>query len=133
MTSHALSNAISHTIFATSTDDLRPAMTGVYLQLSADNATFVATDGHRLIRYKRLDIKSETDSTMIIPRKALTLLKTTLHSDNLPVHQYPDGLLEQIKYCNSVYQMRFPIKRDDGSIETIEAYRAEHRDRKSVV
>ncbi len=40
--------------------------------------------------------------------------------------QYPDGLLEQIKYCNSVYQMRFPIKRDDGSIETIEAYRAEH-------
>ena len=86
MTSHALSNAISHTIFATSTDDLRPAMTGVYLQLSADNATFVATDGHRLIRYKRLDIKSETDSTMIIPRKALTLLKSTLPSDNLPVH-----------------------------------------------
>lgn len=39
---------------------------------------------------------------------------------------YPVGLLKQIKICNSVYHMTFPIKRDDGSIETIEAWRAEH-------
>jgi glutamate dehydrogenase (NAD(P)+) len=37
-----------------------------------------------------------------------------------------DGVLEQIKACNSVYRMSFPLKRDDGSIEVIEAYRAEH-------
>jgi glutamate dehydrogenase (NAD(P)+) len=41
------------------------------------------------------------------------------------------GLLEQIKACNSVYQMRFPIKRDDGSIEVIEAYRVQHSQHKS--
>ena len=35
-------------------------------------------------------------------------------------------LLEQIKYCNSVYRMRFPIKDDDGKIQVIEAYRVEH-------
>jgi glutamate dehydrogenase (NAD(P)+) len=34
-------------------------------------------------------------------------------------------LLEQIKYCNSVYRMRFPVK-DNGKIEVIEAYRVEH-------
>ena len=34
------------------------------------------------------------------------------------------GILEQIKACNSVYQMRFPVKRDDGSIEVIEIGRA---------
>jgi DNA polymerase-3 subunit beta len=44
-----LSSAIVNTIFATSNDELRPAMTGVYLNLSSTNATFVATDGHRLI------------------------------------------------------------------------------------
>ena len=40
--------------------------------------------------------------------------------------QFDPGILEQIKACNSVYQMRFPLKRDDGSIEVIEAYRVQH-------
>jgi len=41
------------------------------------------------------------------------------------------GILNQIKECNSVYQMRFPIKRDNGSIEVIEAYRVQHSQHKS--
>lgn len=36
------------------------------------------------------------------------------------------GILEQIKACNSVYSIKFPLKRDDGSIEVIEAYRVQH-------
>lgn len=36
------------------------------------------------------------------------------------------GLLEQIKACNSVYRTRFPVKKDDGNIEVIEAYRVQH-------
>ena len=39
---------------------------------------------------------------------------------------YDRGLLDQIKYCNSVYRIRFPLRKDDGSVEVIEAYRAEH-------
>ena len=80
-----LGSAIANTIFAVSNDDLRPAMTGVYVQLSAEYTNFVATDGHRLIRYRRTDMKSEHESTMIIPRKALTLLKATLPSDDTTV------------------------------------------------
>ena len=38
----------------------------------------------------------------------------------------PAGLLEQIKACNSVYRMQFPLKRDDGSIEVIHGWRAQH-------
>ncbi|MGB3236509.1 MAG: Glu/Leu/Phe/Val dehydrogenase [Ferruginibacter sp.] len=41
------------------------------------------------------------------------------------------GILEQIKACNSVYRMRFPIKRDNGTIEVIEAYRVQHSQHKS--
>lgn len=41
------------------------------------------------------------------------------------------GLLEQIKVCNAVYQIRFPIRRDDGSIEVIEAYRVQHSHHKT--
>ncbi len=67
--SHTLASAINNTLFATSTDDLRPAMTGVFVDIQEDSTTFVATDGHRLIRYRREDIKSATPTTMILPRK----------------------------------------------------------------
>jgi glutamate dehydrogenase (NAD(P)+) len=43
---------------------------------------------------------------------------------------YPKGLLEQIKVCNSVYHVAFPIEKDDGSIEVIHAWRAEHSQHK---
>ncbi len=83
--SHILGAAISNTIFATSTDELRPAMTGVFVELSENYTTFVATDGHRLIRYRREDVTSANPTTMILPRKALTLLKSSLPSEILPV------------------------------------------------
>ena len=83
--SDILGKAISNTIFATSNDELRPAMTGVYLSLNDTNTTFVATDGHRLIRYKRIDVVSDMDNAMIIPRKALNLLKATLPAETTPV------------------------------------------------
>jgi len=83
--SDVLGKAISNTIFATSNDELRPAMTGVYLSLNDTNTTFVATDGHRLIRYRRVDVMSDMDNSMIIPRKALNLLKATLPAETTPV------------------------------------------------
>jgi glutamate dehydrogenase (NAD(P)+) len=45
--------------------------------------------------------------------------------------RWEEGILEQIKECNAVYRMKFPIKRDDGSIEVIEAYRAQHSHHKT--
>ena len=79
--SDVLGMAISSTIYATSNDELRPSMTGVFLKLDETNTTFVATDSHRLIRYRRVDITSDMAHSMIIPRKALTLLKATLPSE----------------------------------------------------
>lgn len=80
-----LARAINNTIFATSSDELRPAMTGVYVNLGDKNTTFVSTDGHRLVRYRRTDIKSDNGNTIIIPRKALNLLKATLPTENTDV------------------------------------------------
>ncbi len=45
--------------------------------------------------------------------------------------KFEKGLLEQIKACNSVYSMRFPVKMDDGRIEVIEAYRVQHSQHKT--
>ncbi|MBL6448643.1 DNA polymerase III subunit beta [Fulvivirga sp. 29W222] len=85
MSTSVLSAAINNTIFATSNDELRPAMTGVYMNLTDTNTTFVSTDGHRLIRYRRVDVASDNGNAIIIPRKALNLLKSTLPTENTNV------------------------------------------------
>lgn len=85
LTANVLSSTIANTIFAASSDDLRPAMTGLYINFSTENTTFVATDGHKLVRIIRDDIKAATETTMILPKKALNLLKSSLPSDNTPV------------------------------------------------
>jgi DNA polymerase III subunit beta len=85
ISTEVLARAINNTIFATSNDELRPAMTGVYVNLGEKNTTFVATDGHRLVRYRRTDVKSDNGSAIIIPRKALNLLKATLPNENTEV------------------------------------------------
>lgn len=45
--------------------------------------------------------------------------------------KWDKGLLEQISACNAVYRMRFPVKKEDGSIEVIEAYRVQHSHHKT--
>ena len=46
---------------------------------------------------------------------------------------HPPGLLHQIHVCNAVYAFTLPLERDDGSIEVIEAWRAEHSLHKTPV
>ena len=77
-----LASAINKTIFATGNDDLRPVMSGVFCQLSTENITFVATDAHKLVRYRRTDASAENTSSFIIPKKPLNLLKNTLGGVN---------------------------------------------------
>jgi DNA polymerase-3 subunit beta len=85
MPASVLAEAINKTIFAVSNDDLRPAMTGVYCQLSPQNITFVATDAHKLVRYRRMDTKSEASAAFILPKKALNLLKSSLPTEDVAV------------------------------------------------
>ncbi|HVG41226.1 MAG TPA: DNA polymerase III subunit beta [Chitinophagaceae bacterium] len=78
MPSSALVTAINKTLFAVSNDDLRPAMTGVFFELNKDFLQFVATDAHRLVRYKRTDVSCPRQDSFIVPRKPLNLLKSAL-------------------------------------------------------
>jgi len=75
---HILSHAINRTLFATSNDELRPAMTGVYFQIDFGKLTLVATDAHKLVKYAVHELSSEVNTSFIIPKKALNLLKNAL-------------------------------------------------------
>jgi DNA polymerase III subunit beta len=83
--SSILSHAINKTLFATGNDELRLVLSGVFCELSPDDVTFVATDAHKLVRYKRTDAKSEDSVSFILPKKPLNLLKNILGSQDVPV------------------------------------------------
>jgi DNA polymerase III subunit beta len=78
MSSTALVTAINKTIFAVSSDDLRPAMTGVFFELDKKGISFIATDAHRLVKYTRADVSCPQKHTFIVPKKPLNLLKGAL-------------------------------------------------------
>lgn len=102
MESSALSKAISKTLFAVGTDDLRPAMTGVFFSLSPNGISFVATDAHKLVKYHRKDFVSSSEASFIVPRKALQLLKSALPSQNEMVEVSYSSTNVQFKFNNTV-------------------------------
>lgn len=75
-----LLEGINKTLFATSTDELRPAMTGVFFQVDFSKLIMVATDAHKLVKFSMSDVTGEVTSSFIIPKKALNLLKGALPS-----------------------------------------------------
>ena len=77
----AIVNAITKTVFAASNDEMRPQMAGVYCELTPEHTTFVATDAHKLVRYRRLDVVSEEPRSFIFSKKPITLLKNILSAN----------------------------------------------------
>ncbi len=80
-----LLSAINKTIFATGNDELRPVMCGVFCQIGKEALTFVATDAHKLARYRRKDIAGPAEAAFILPKKPLNLLKNVLGAEDTRV------------------------------------------------
>ena len=73
-----LYGGITSAIFATGDDELRPIMNGIFIELQESGINFVATDAHKLVRYTRKEVKAETESSFILPKKPANILKTIL-------------------------------------------------------
>ena len=74
-----LKRMIEKTIFACSTDNLRPALTGVFCQIYENQMRMVATDGHRLVKISNSDFSSpNVQREIVIPTRALNLVARNL-------------------------------------------------------
>ncbi len=80
-----LQKGIEKTLFATADDELRPVMNGIYIELTPDYMSFVASDAHKLVRYRRTDAKAEFESSFILPKKPASLLKNLLPKEEFDV------------------------------------------------
>ncbi|MFN3345326.1 MAG: DNA polymerase III subunit beta [Chloroherpetonaceae bacterium] len=71
------------TLFAASTDAMRPAMMGVLLEIHKDELRAVSTDGHRLVRVIRpLDSNATDKVKAIIPARVLSIVQKSLSSND---------------------------------------------------
>ena len=73
-----LAKGFEKTVFATGMDEIRPIMSGVLMEMTGDFLTFVATDAHKLVRYRRMDVKSDVVASFIMPKKPINQLKSIL-------------------------------------------------------
>jgi DNA polymerase-3 subunit beta len=86
-----LMSGITKAIFATADDELRPVMNGIYVELSPSDITFVASDAHKLVRYRRTDAQSEVSASFILSKKPASLLKNVLgKEENLVTLEFDD-------------------------------------------
>ncbi|MCX8019766.1 MAG: DNA polymerase III subunit beta [Chitinophagaceae bacterium] len=113
LTSSQLIKAIAKTLFATSTDELRPAMNGVFFELEKKSIQFVATDAHRLVCYKLNQVKTPEKASFVVPRKPLQLLKSALpDSEDSVTLSYSDSHLfvkhDNVQLSCRLIDARFP-------------------------
>ena len=89
--SSVLLNSVTRTLFATSDDTLRPVMNGIYFDITTEDLTIVATDGHKLVRCRNFSTKSEQKASFVLPKKPAQMLKSLIGKDDSEVQIQFDG------------------------------------------
>lgn len=100
-----LSSGISKTLFCTADDELRPVMNGIYFDILQDGLTLVATDAHKLVRYRTsytsVNLSEEEDkASFILPKKPANMLKNILPKESGEVEVKFDSKNAYFKLLN---------------------------------
>ena len=104
---------IESTIYATSKDELKPVLQGVLINVAAEGLTAVATDGHRLVRFKKIELKAGSfEGSVVIPVKFLSLLKPFLKKDESLSLQIGENhimiKLDRVRVSSRIIKDRYP-------------------------
>ena len=100
-----LLSGISKTLFCTADDELRPVMNGIFFDISTDKLTLVATDAHKLVRYKTEQLTASVIEgveavNFILPKKPANMLKNILPKENGEVEIHFDKKNAHFKLAN---------------------------------
>jgi len=122
-------NIIESTIYATSKDELKPVLQGVLINMDSSGLTAVATDGHRLVRLKKIELKAGSfEGSVVVPVKFLSLLKPFLKKDESLSLQIGENHimvnLNGVRVSSRIIKDRYPdyesvIPKDNDSELTI--------------
>jgi len=73
-----ISLGIGHTLFAVGTDEMHPQFTGIFWDIKPDMIVFVASDSHKLVRYRQMNVKPDFERSFILPAKPANILNTII-------------------------------------------------------
>ncbi|MDR2949933.1 MAG: DNA polymerase III subunit beta [Prevotella sp.] len=102
-----LFSGINRTFFASADDELRPVMNGVYFDITTEDLTFVASDGHKLVRCKTLSAKGDERASFILPKKPANLLRSILPKESETVEIRFDENNAYVKMSSYTMTCRF--------------------------
>ena len=107
----ALKKALDQTAYAISKEDMRPAMTGTLLEFSQEGLRFVATDGHRLVKYINKKIITETEEQYIIPERAISVLTKQLGSQEVKIYlskTHISFIIDDLEFISRLIGEKYP-------------------------
>ena len=76
-----LVEGIASTVYATSDDEIRPNMNGIFFDIDTTSTTLVASDAHKLICYTTGDVKADEKSSFILHKKPASVLRSIIGKD----------------------------------------------------
>ena len=104
---------VEKTSYAASKDDLKPALTGVYLNIELTKITAVATDGHKLVKFeKEITNLNKIEQAIIIPSKFFNILKNSINTkEDVVININTDQILTKQKeftFISRIIKEKFP-------------------------
>ncbi len=104
-----LAEAIGSTIYATADDEMRPAMNGIFFDISKESTTLVASDSHKLICYTTKDVEAPQAASFILHKKAASVLKTALEKSDEKVEITFDTNTAVFKFAGTMMVCRLVV------------------------
>ena len=74
----SIAAGIGHTLFAVGKDDMHPQFTGIFWDIKPDMIVYVASDSHKLVRYRQTNVKPDFERNFILPAKPAAILMSVL-------------------------------------------------------
>lgn len=102
-----LFSGINRSLFASADDELRPVMNGVFFDITTEDLTFVASDGHKLVRNRTKAVKGSERASFILPKKPANLLRSILPKETKNVELTFDENNAYIKMSSYTMTCRF--------------------------
>jgi DNA polymerase-3 subunit beta len=106
-----LKKALEQTSFAMSKEDMRPAMTGTLVEFAKEGLRFVATDGHRLVKFINKSFTSEAQEQYIIPERAISVLLKQLGDLDVKIYlskTYASFIINDLEFISRLIGEKYP-------------------------
>ncbi len=106
MNNEVLFKGINTSLFATADNELRPVMNGILFDITPESITFVASDGHKLVRNRNFTVNSDTTNSFVLPKKPARTLKEILTKEEGEATVTFDNNSAEIRITNYTLKCR---------------------------